>query len=320
MKKQSLFFIKSRIAYLLIIFSAILQSCEKNPAETPDGLINPGVYDVSVKVDTLTRWFKVIVPPDYDHSNKHPLLMAFHGGNLSMGFMLNNRQDIIQRCEEENWVLVFPNGANFDDNRGAATWNAIHCCDPAMRFNVDDIGFTSKIVDTLKTELNIDTKRIYAIGGSNGGMLVHKIATELPDIFAAVAENQGVAGGRPDTLSDIIVVEPIQKIPFIFIHGMSDLEVKFQGGWSLSWPRYDIPFAESVSIWANNNGCGTTPDTTIVDGLNGKVWIVDFNNCSENFDIRAIAIENKGHGWPGIAESGYDGTNASIDFLRKYSK
>ena len=306
--------------YYILLGMIMFQSCEKDPTVTISSLAEPGVHDVRVKVDTMERWFKAIVPSGYDHAKQHPILLAYHGGGLSMGFMFNNRKDLIQRCEKENWILVFPNGANFDDNKGAATWNAIHCCDPARKFNIDDIGFTRKIVDTLTTDLSLDLNRVYAIGGSNGGFFVHRIAEELPDIFAAVAENQGVAGGRPDSLSEIILAEPTQPIPFILIHGMSDMKVKFHGGVTIDFPRYDIPFSESVGIWATNNGCENMPDTTVVEGLEGKVWIVDFDNCIDNFDIRAIAIENKGHGWPGLEESGFDGTNASVDFLKKYAK
>lgn len=320
MKTHKIVFSKSNLLYFLILIISILQSCQRGQVETPDSLENPGIYDVSIKVDTMIRWFKTIVPSGYDHSKQHPLLLAYHGGSKSMGSMFIGRKDIIQRCEEENWILVFTNGANSEDNRGAATWNAIHCCKPALAANVDDIAYTRKVVDTLKTELNIDVKRIYAMGGSNGGMLIHRIAAELPDIFAAVAENQGTVGGRPDSLSPIIVVNPQQAIPFLMIHGMNDGKVKFQGGWSSDLPRYDISFSESASLWANNNGCNAVPDTTVVDGLNGKVWIFDFLNCDNNAGVRAIAIENRGHGWPSLEDSGYDGTNASIDFLQKYTK
>jgi len=273
-------------------------------------------------VDTMKRWFKIIIPSGYDDSGEYPLLLAYHGGGLSMGFMFKNRKDLIERCEQENWVLVFPNGADFDDNRGDATWNAIHCCGQARLYGVDDIGFTRKIVDTLKQELNIDDQRIYAIGGSNGGMLIHKIAAELPDIFAAVAENQGTAGGKRDTLDPIMVAKPKQPIPFIFIHGKNDQKVKFNGGWNSNQnaTRYDISFNESIELWADNNGCNPVPDTTIVQGLKGKVWILDFKDCTSEMDIRGIVIENKGHGWPSLESSGFDGTNTSIDFLKKYSK
>ncbi len=305
---------------LLFLLLLISSACVKKPNEST--LHTPGVYDVSIKVDTMTRWFKAIIPPNYDHSNKHPLLLAFHGGNLSMGYMLNNREDLIQRCEDENWILVFPNGADFDDNRGAAAWNAIHCCNPVRQHNVDDIGFIRKIVDTLSVELNIDAGRIYAIGGSNGGMLIHRIAVELPDIFAAVAENQGTAGGIPsDSSGTRIVANPSRPIPILLIHGMDDSNVRFYGGYSSGNPkRYDISFDESVSIWVNNNGCKTEADTSIVNGLNGRVFILDYKECTDNAAVRAIVIENKGHGWPSLEKSGFDGTNASVDFLKEYSK
>ena len=48
----------------------------------------------------------------------------------------------------------------------------------------------------------------------------------------------------------------------------------------------------------------TLSDTTIVDGLNGKLYMVDYNNCNSGMPVRAIAIENKEHGWPGFEESG----------------
>ncbi len=309
------------IVFILVIGGLI--ACQKDPTDSKIGAFSePGVYDVQIQVDTLKRWFKVITPSGYDASDKHPLLLAYHGGGLSMGFMYNNRKDLIARCKQENWVLVFPNGADFDDNRGNATWNAIHCCGQAGLYQVDDIGFTKRIVDTLKAELNIDERRVYAIGGSNGGMFVHKIAVELPDIFAAVAESQGTAGGKRDTLGPWLVAEPNQPIPFILIHGKNDHKVQFNGGWTASpdTKRYDLSFAESVSIWAANNGCNLQPDTTIVQGLNGRVWIMDYIGCTEGADIRAIVIENKGHGWPSLESAGFDGTNASIDFLMNYSK
>ena len=310
-----------KVCLLCILFAILIfHSCSKEPVDLIDDLHVPGVYDVSVKVDTLKRWFKVIIPSGYDHNQEQPLLLTYHGGNLSMGFMFNNRKDLIQRCDEENWILAFPNGANADGNKGAATWNAIHCCNPARKFQVDDLGFTEKIIDTLSAVLSINDKKVYAIGGSNGAMFIHKLAAELPHLFAAFAENQGTAGGFADSMSLMTVAEPQQVIPFLMIHGMSDQKVKFQGGWSGSLPRYDLSFAETVSLWAENNQCETNPDTSLVNGQNGDVWIIAYSSCFQNADIKAIAIENKGHGWPGLEESGFDGTNASIDFLKQYSK
>ncbi len=311
-------FLRLHLLFLVIL----LIGCEgETSEEMSTEFAKPGVYDVSVKVDTMTRWFKLNIPEGYDHLSPTPLLMVFHGGNLSMGYMQNNRTDIIDRCVQENWILVFPNGANAEGNRGAATWNAVHCCNPALFHNVNDLAFVEKIVDTLRQELTIDSDRVYAMGGSNGGMLAHKMAAELPHILTAVAANSGTIGGRKDETSPIEMIDPRQPIPFLLIHGMVDQKVKFTGGWSSGSDRYDISFQESTKFWASVNQCDLTqPDTTLVQGLNGKVWIVDFDNCNSNTGVRGIAIENKGHGWPGLEQSGFDGTNAMIDFLKEHSK
>ncbi len=299
----------------------VFVSCNEDEVVEPRETLAPGVYDVSVSVDTMTRWFKLIVPSKYDGAESRPLLLCLHGGNLSMGFMFNNRKDLIQRCEEENWILVFPNGANFTNNRGAATWNAVHCCGQAWRFGVNDTGFVRKIVDTLSIVLNIDETRIYAMGGSNGGMLTQRLAAEMPDVFAAAAPNQSTIGGQVDSLSPVVTVHPTQPIPIVMIHGLNDRKVNYHGGKTLEGNRIDISFKESVLFWARNNRCDLgRADTTVVRGGKGKVWIVAYRNEDTGVEVQAITIQNKGHGWPGLEESGFDGTNAMVDFLKRFSK
>ena len=299
-----------------------LLACGKDDSMVEPAIVPvPGVYDISMQVDTLDRKFKLIIPSQYDHTSPRPLLICLHGGNLSMGFMFNNRKDLIQRCDDENWILVFPNGANPDGNSGASPWKAVHCCGLAYHFKVNDVGFMRKIVDTLSVSLKIDASRIYAMGGSNGGMLSQRLAGEMADVFAAAAANQSTIGGQVDSLSPVITVQPTQPIPIIMIHGLNDTNVNYFGGKTKDGNRIDISFHDSVLFWADNNQCSVSQaDTTIVNGLNGKVWIVDFNNCDANTEVKAITIENKGHGWPGLEESGFDGTNAMVDFLKQFSK
>ncbi|MGH7595209.1 MAG: alpha/beta hydrolase family esterase [bacterium] len=320
--KNNFFAIILRVG-LVLGFLAGFMACNNkdNPVE-PVEKPTPGDYEISVKVDTMTRWFKLVIPPKYDHTAPRPLLLYFHGGAQSMDFPFKNRQDLIKRCEEENWILVFPNGANSTDNRsGGATWNAVHCCPPALKFDVDDIGFVRKIVDTLSVDLRIDAKRIYAMGGSNGGMFTHRLAAEMSDVFAAVAPSQATIGGQVDSLSPVVTVQPSQPIPIIMAHGLNDRTVNYHGGQTIDGDRIDISFRESALFWANNNQCTISrADTTVVNGLNGKVWIISFRDCNASVEVRAVTIENHGHGWPGLEESGYDGTNAMVDFLKQFSK
>ncbi len=314
-------FIRRNIIVVSLL-ALILIGCKKE--NTNNDKTTPGVYDYSMYVDTLKRWFKVVIPENYDHNENRPLLFAFHGGGLTMGFLHANRTDLVDRCAEENWILVFPNGATIDGERGTAVWNAIHCCGISFNQNVDESGFVLSMIDTLSSILKIDYNRIYAIGGSNGGFLVHKLAAEIPHVFAAVAENQGSIGGIPDSLAtDTFIVQPTQPMPIIMIHGINDPAVRFNGGWTSGLNRYDISFEESVLHWASFNQCDiSNVDTTIVIGEkdSNNVFIVDFPGCLPNTAVRGIAIDNMGHGWPGLEESGYDGTKASVDFLKQFSK
>ncbi|MFQ5569883.1 MAG: alpha/beta hydrolase family esterase, partial [Rhodothermales bacterium] len=264
----------------------------------------------------------LVIPPRYDPAEARPLLFAFHGGGLSMAAFFNMRKDLIQRCEEENWILVFPNGSNTTGNRGSSTWNAAHCCGASRAFDMDDIGFVSRMIDTVSVMVNIDANRIYATGGSNGGMFTHRLAAEMPDVFAAVAPSQATIGGQVDSLSPVVTVQPAQPIPIMMIHGRNDQKVRYNGGLTGGGSgRIDLSFRESVLFWANNNGCTVSQgDTTVVDGLNGKVWMARFAGCDANREVRGVTIQNYGHGWPSLEESGFDGTNAMVDFLKQFSK
>jgi len=85
--------------------------------------------------------------------------------------------------------------------------------------------------------------------------------------------------------------------------------------------RSAIPLWIAQVYWAENNQCTVSnADTSVVDGLKGKVWIVSFGDCDANKEVRAVSIQNHGHGWPSPEESGYDSTNAMVDFLKRFSK
>jgi polyhydroxybutyrate depolymerase len=87
------------------------------------------------------------------------------------------------KADASNFLVVYPNGRKFLTQ----TWNAGTCCGNSVTFNVDDVGFIVKMIDSLKANYNIDTTRIYLTGASNGGMMAYRLACERADLFAAVA-------------------------------------------------------------------------------------------------------------------------------------
>ena len=57
----------------------------------------------------------------------------------------------------------------------------------AHRLQVNDVGFLSKIVGHERQRYGLESGRTYAAGLSNGGQMAHRLATERPDLFLAVA-------------------------------------------------------------------------------------------------------------------------------------
>ena len=312
MRNQSILLLAALIAILF------LRCSEEEPSPFN---ITPGDYERSVDVGEVTRWYKVVIPPRYDHTQNRPLLFCFHGGNNSMKTFFNKRKDLIARCEQENWILVFPNGSDNKENKGLSVWKAVHCCPPALNHDIDEQGFVKAMIAELTDMLRIDESRIYIMGGSNGGMLTHKLAAEIPEYFAAAAPTSSTIGGQIDQNSPSNQVVPTAPIPIILTHGMSDGSVLFKGGQSSGKDRIDISFEESAMLWVQNNQCNTAhADTTMIQGPSGNINIIDFNSCNRKAVVRAIAIQNHGHGWPSLENCGFDGTGAMIDFLKQFSK
>jgi len=304
---------------LITLFFLALISCKKLRSLGPDDTQKPEVIEKSIQVDTTLRWYTVVVPTGYDGSAPVPLVLAFHPGNANMSDFYDAMKQFRDAAEEENWIVVFPNGRNRTDNRtGECLWNAVHCCGMPHGQNVDDVGFVQKLLVKLNTDYKIDPNRVDALGRSNGGMLVHRLGAEMGSIFAAIAPFNAAAGGRFREGWDPEVIDPIWPVPILMMHGLHDTNVRFEGGFSFADTlRYDISFKETVNIWTEVNSCDTTQtDTTLIETDKGRTWIVNFTSCPLSAPVIAITVENSGHKIPRESNSGFDGTQAIVDFFK----
>jgi len=73
-----------------------------------------------------------------------------------------------------------------------------------------------KLIESLKKELNIDEKRIYAVGFSMGGSTVINSLSVRPDLFAAGISISGIP--------EFSNIEKLSTIPIWLIHGIDDTE------------------------------------------------------------------------------------------------
>ena len=87
---------------------------------------------------------------------------------------------------------------------------------------IDDVEFTRKVLDDLATTATIDSKRVFATGMSNGGIMSYRLASELSDQIAAIAPVGGPMG--TDTC------KPKRPVSVIHLHGTDDEPAPFKGG------------------------------------------------------------------------------------------
>ncbi len=259
------------------------------------------------------RPYILYLPAGYDHASSAnvPLIVAFHGGNWTVCEFYAREQrpgGLLARADETTSVVVMPQGVG-------KTWNGTNCCGKALECGVDDVGFVRELITSLQTALNVDSSRIYAFGHSNGGFLVHKLAAEAPDLFAAVAAGAASVGGQRATGADPEVIAPTQPMPILMYHGTSDVSVRFEGGRSgkSDVGRFDLGFAYSVDLWLANNRCDVPPDTP---GFGtGAATVKRYRGDAE---VVAIEIEGHGHGLPTVGR--YDHWDAVFEFFGRHAK
>lgn len=309
-----------------IVFITLAWYCwagcnSEKKAMNPEMTIAPGTFEVSMEVDTTTRWYTLVIPTGYDHVQKRPLVLAFHPGNANMAEFYNALKGFRDMAEAENWLMVFPNGRNTTDNRtGECLWNAVHCCGLAYTQNVDDVGFVRELIEKLQAEYRIDENRIYATGRSNGGMLVHRLGADLANTFAAIAPFSASVGGTNRDNPEQIV-EPTQPLPILLMHGLNDHSVRYHGGVGGDSLRNDLSFRISTMVWVENNGCDSTVvDTTILESDKGRTWIATFQSCPQGADVVSITVENSGHQLPRVSNSGFDGSKAIFQFFQSHAR
>lgn len=259
----------------------------------------PGDYDFSIQHDGLKRRYLVHVPPAYKGSNPVPVVLAFHGGGGDADgavsfFKLNKKSD------KEGFIVVYPEGAGKRAlGKLYGVWNAGDCCG-----DVDDLGFISVLLDKLSNDFNVDEKRVYATGHSNGALMCYRLACELSERIAAIAP----AGGH-DAFKNCNPKRPVSVLHF---HGTGDNCASYYGGtcggcFAEYLNSIGIPADPTKSYWK----CSSVPDyidkwrvTNDCYGegeviyQNGNAQCISYQ-CKNNTEVVLCTIEGMGHVWPG---------------------
>ncbi len=130
----------------------------------------------------------VVVPSTYDPTKPAPLLILLHGfGSNSKS--INRKYNLQSALEANGMVYITPNGTFNSIN--SRYWKATDACCDILGWGPNDGAYIMGLVDEVSSKLNIDQKRIYIMGHSNGGFMAYALACAYSNRIAAIVSYAG---------------------------------------------------------------------------------------------------------------------------------
>ncbi len=267
--------------------------------------LGPGDSTQTIKHGGLDRSYLVHVPPKYDAKKPTPVVLIFHGA-MTDATITARFTGLNEKADKEGFIAVYPNGTG--QLAWMLFWNAGNCCGYAEKHKIDDVGFVRALLDDLGKRVNVDAKRVYATGISNGGIMCYRLASELSDRIAAIAPVAGTMGAAK--------CHPKRPVSVMHFHGTDDQFVPIQGG---PGPRtlsainfYSVD--HSIAAWAKADGCPEKPKLTQepkkADDM--RVERKSYGPGKDGAEVVLFVIHGGGHTWPG--------RDAPVDLLGKSTK
>lgn len=256
------------------------------PTELPyDGVANALVAPQTAG-PIMSRPYKYKVPSRYDATKPTPLVVMLHGFTAS-GEINELILHLAPLSETKTFLYAFPDGTK--NPLGMRFWNATDFCCNFFGSTVDDVAYVTAVIDDMASRYNVDKKRVFLVGHSNGGYMSHRMACDRSSKIAGIVS---LAGAQ---WNDATRCAPTDKVSVLQVHGNGDSLVAYGGG-----PLY--PGArETVAIWANRNGCtgrlgygGKRLDLeTLLPGAETK--IEEYGGCPANGAVELWTIEGGSH-------------------------
>ncbi len=283
---------------ILVILSSIMFFTNYAQTIVSDSIYHNGGY----------RTYLLYVPNSYTNTNATPLVLNLHG------YGSNNQEQLVYGdfrpiADTANFLILLPQGLPMPLTN-QTHWNAEYGT------GIEDIDFIDNLLDSVAIDYNLDEKRIYSTGMSNGGFMSLTLAGELSNRIAAVASVTGTM-----TVNQIPANTVTSPIPVLQIHGTADGTVNYNG------TAQFLSIDSVLNYWVSHDNCNPTPVVTtlpninITDGCTAERY--DYTNGDNGAEVVHYKILGGGHTWPGasvnIGVTNQD-FNASVEIWKFFNK
>ena len=214
-----------------------------------------------------------------------PLLLCFHGG-LAGVKMLVRTSGIAEVGQRQGYTVVFPEAKDgWIDSR------------PERGGSARDLDFIDALLDSLISSNQVDPSRLFALGISNGGLFLYRMAGERPQRFAGLAT----------ALANMPVAEQSARsgppVPIAMIFGSRDRIMPREGGSILRGPQLGaggevVSAQTTLRFWLMRNGAEPAPQLRRVVSGDHPIDVEDYFAGPGGAPVRYITVGNWGHRWP----------------------
>lgn len=271
----------------------------------------------TINVNGTARNYRVFVPTNLPTNKKTPLVFVFHGGG-SDAINIENYTRFSDLAEREKFIAVYPDGIN-------KNWN-----DGREIVQTDDLSFVKMMLETIPKDYNIDEKRIFSTGISNGAFFSNYIAAHFSDKFAAIAP---VVGGIAEKFAPNF--NPKQPVSVFVIQGTADPLCPFEGGIVARTRGRTIRTEKTLELWTKHNQTatdavkGALPDVDTTDGCTVETYL--WKNGKNGTEVKFHKEIGGGHGLSGTIQylpksiignvcRDYDAKEAIWEFFKTHPK
>lgn len=226
------------------------------------------------------REYSLFVPHGYDGRTPVPLVVSLPAAGL-----WGSAQEEISRWDEiaerEGFIVAYPTGGN----GGPRVFQAEETAGLAK-----DVRYITDLIDRLRADYNIDERRVYANGLSNGAGMSFVLSCTMRDRIAAVGMVSGAQLLRFSWCPDA------RPVPMVAFHGSADPVVPYAGGktWVSPAPFPNMP--SWVANWARRNHCASDP---LEARVAANVVRRTYTSCEGSASVEFYTIAGGGHDWPG---------------------
>ncbi len=310
MREVKISFLPAIIGIVILFTAGCLGPATPNPSfpsdPNPDNSIplQSGQWTLHERHDGIDRFMNLYIPDELP-DGPVPLVLSFHGYLLT-AYEQSNIDGFYSLADEEKFIAGWVQASQKD-----RSWNIgkANCIGDAARNDIDDVGLVkkmvSKIIERCKNDKNyIDPEKVYAYGHSNGAGLVHTLARNASDVFAAISP-ASFPVSVPGT-------EPFQDVSVIQFHGDNDHAINYDGG-SLQLGTCEYSSAAlSLESWKDYNGC--MGDALLEQHPNCSCQT--YTNCNGGKEVKLCTLPGGGHnpgGW------NIDVAKNSWDFMSRFT-